>query len=173
MSYDSIVNRGDYLSPHYLAEVLPRDLKKQGSLRTRWAERDKAGQPTPVKGLRALRRTYFEVRPALSEAPASDQLRHDELLRQTERQKEIASQNGFVLRALGYPAAPRELTVERGGEPFAVQVAYAGQNVIAVDCEWATDTDAAFDADSAGRLLIPVELGSREKLEPGGWEHGL
>ena len=53
MSYDSITNRGDYLSPHYLAEVLPRDLAKKSSLRARWAERDKAGQPTPVKGLRA------------------------------------------------------------------------------------------------------------------------
>ena len=28
MSYDSITNRGDYLSPHYLAEVLPRDLNR-------------------------------------------------------------------------------------------------------------------------------------------------
>ena len=36
-------------------------------------------------------------------------------------------------------------------------VAYAGQNVVAVDCGWATDTDAALDADGAGRLLHPVE----------------
>ena len=55
MSYDSISNRGDYLSPHYLAEVLPRDLKKQGSLRTRWTEREKSGLPTPVRELRRFR----------------------------------------------------------------------------------------------------------------------
>ena len=59
------------------------------------------------------------------------------------------------------------LTVERAGEPFEVPVAYAGQNVLAVDCDWATDTDAAFDADGRGRLLAPVEVGNREKIETG------
>ena len=67
MSYDSITNRGDYLSPHYLAEVLPRDLAKKGSLRARWADRDKAGQPTPVRGLRGLRREYFDARLSLKD----------------------------------------------------------------------------------------------------------
>ena len=52
MSYDSITNHGDYLSPYYLAEVLPRELKAKDGLRARWAERDKAGELTPVKGLR-------------------------------------------------------------------------------------------------------------------------
>ena len=74
MSYDSITNRGDYLSPHYLAEVLPRDLKKQGSLRTRWADREKAGQPTPVRGLRGLRREYFDARLSLKDRADADQL---------------------------------------------------------------------------------------------------
>src|SRR5215470_12953935 len=127
MSYDSITNRGDYLSPHYLAEVLPRDLKKPGSLRARWAERDKAGEPTPVKGLRALRRPYFETRLT-------------RLLPESERQKDLEQDlfdlYGQVLRALGYPASPRELIVERAGEQCAVQVAYAAQNVVAVNCEW-------------------------------------
>ena len=27
MTFDSLVNRGDYFSAHYLAEVLPKDLK--------------------------------------------------------------------------------------------------------------------------------------------------
>ena len=29
MRLDSLVNRGDYFSAHYLAEVLPKDLKKK------------------------------------------------------------------------------------------------------------------------------------------------
>lgn len=37
MTYDSLVNHGDYLSPHYLAEVLPKDLKAKDGLLTRWA----------------------------------------------------------------------------------------------------------------------------------------
>ena len=157
MSYDSITNRGDYLSPHYLAEVLPRDLKKQGSLRTRWADREKAAQPTPVRGLRGLRREYFDARLSLKEQGGADQLRN----------KEMTELNGALLRALGFPAEPRDLAVERAGEAFQVPVAYAGQNVLAIDCDWAADTDAAFDADDAGRLLAPVEVGNREEIETG------
>ena len=133
MSYDSITNRGDYLSPHYLAEVLPRDLKKQGSLRARWAGREKAAQPTPVRGLRGLRREYFDARLSLKDRAGADQLRN----------KEMIELNGALLRALGFPAEPRDLAVERAGEAFQVPVAYAGQNVLAIDCDWAADTDAA------------------------------
>ena len=157
MSFDSITNRGDYLSPHYLAERLPQDLKKQGGLRARWAEREKAGLPTPVRGLRGFRREYFDQRVALKERGDFDEL----------RKKEIVELNGPLLRALGYAAEPRELAVERAGETFAVPVAYAGQNVVAVDCDWAADTDAAFDAEGPGRILAPVEVGSRETVETG------
>ena len=62
MSYDSLTNRGDYLSPHYLAEVLPRELAKKDGLRAQWAERDKEGTASPVKELRALKRGYFSAR---------------------------------------------------------------------------------------------------------------
>jgi hypothetical protein len=161
MSYDSITNRGDYLSPHYLAEVLPRDLAKKTSLRTQWAERDKAGEPTPVKGLRALRRTYFDARLSLKDSSASGQLRGEQEI------KGVSELNGSVLRALGFMAEPKGLIVERAGEPYEVPVAYSGQNVWAVDCEWATDTDAAFDVEAGGRLLAPLELSNREKIETG------
>ncbi|MFF0451085.1 class I SAM-dependent DNA methyltransferase [Streptomyces sp. NPDC004609] len=92
MTYDSLVNRGDYFSAHYLAEVLPKDLKS-GLLQT-WKEREEAARPpagagegtdaaagepdttrqdvreptgmalpvTPRAGLRALRRDYFRAR---------------------------------------------------------------------------------------------------------------
>ena len=157
MSYDSITNRGDYLSPHYLAEVLPRDLKKQGSLRTRWADRNKAGQPTPVRGLRGLRREYFDARLSLKDQADAGEL----------RKKEITELNGALLRALGFPAEPGILEVERSGEAFQVPVAYARHGVLAIDCEFAADTDAAFDADGPGRLLSPVEVGNRERIETG------
>jgi hypothetical protein len=165
MSYVSITNRGDYLSPHYLAEVLPRDLAKKTSLRTRWAERDKAGERTPVKGMRGLRREYFDARLSLQESSESSQFRQKELKEQ--ETKKVSDLNGSVLRALGFAAASQVLTVGRAGEPFEVPVAYSGQNVLAVDCAWATDTDAAFDADGGGRLLATLELSSREKLESG------
>jgi hypothetical protein len=163
MSYDSITNRGDYLSPHYLAEVLPRDLRKQGSLRTRWADREKLDQPTPVRGLRALRREYFDARLVLKEQGDPQEFGTD----QEPRKKQIIVLNGPLLRALGYPAEPRELDVARADETYTVHVAYAGQNVVAIDCDWATDTDAAFDADGSARLLEAVEIGSRERIETG------
>ena len=46
-------------------------------------------------------------------------------------------------------------------------VAYQGQNVVAIDCGWAADTDAALDPDRAGRLLDPVETGSNERITAG------
>ena len=46
-------------------------------------------------------------------------------------------------------------------------VAYQGQNVVAVDCGWAADTDAALDPDRAGRLLDPVETGNNERITTG------
>jgi hypothetical protein len=166
VSYDSITNRGDYLSPHYLAEVLPRDLAKKTSLRTRWADRDKAKEPTPPRELRRLQRLYFDARLALKDASDAESSPSGEL-RKKERQKQIEDLNGFVLRALGFAAEPRDLEVQRAGEPFAVPVAYAGQNVVAVDCDWATDTDAAFDADGGARLLQPVEVDNRQQIATG------
>ena len=40
MSYDSVINRGEYFSDHYLAEVLPKTLKK--GVFKEWAEREAA-----------------------------------------------------------------------------------------------------------------------------------
>ena len=39
--------------------------------------------------------------------------------------------------------------------------------MLAIDCDWAADTDAAFDADGAGRLLTPFGIGNRETIETG------
>ncbi|MGH3165436.1 MAG: class I SAM-dependent DNA methyltransferase, partial [Trebonia sp.] len=157
MVYDSITNRADYLSPHYLAEVLPRTLKEKGGLHARWAEREKAGTPTPVTELRKLRRSYFDTRLTLSEPGDDPEL----------RKKEVTYQNEQWLRALGYPASARDHDVERAGETYQVHVAYAAQNVVAVDCHWATDPDAAFDPEGAGRLLAPVTVDNRETIETG------
>jgi hypothetical protein len=133
------------------------DLKKQGSLRGRWADREKAGQPTPVRGLRGLHRDYCDARLSLKDQADGDQL----------RKKQIIELNGALMRALGFPAEPRTLEIERAGEAFAVPVAHASHGVLALDCEWAADTDAAFDADGPGRLLTPVETGSRETIWTG------
>ena len=168
MSYDSLTNRGDYLSPHYLAEVLPRELAKKGGLRTQWAERDKEGTASPVRELRALKRGYFAARPDLADfaqrAADGNPVTEDE--RRT-HDKAVKKTNDDVLRALGFAASRGVVDVERSGETFGVPVACHGQNVVAIDCGWAADTDAALDPDRAGRLLDPVETGSRELITVG------
>ena len=168
MSYDSLTNRGDYLSPHYLAEVLPRELAKKDGLRAQWAQRDKEGNPSPVRELRALKRGYFAARPDLADfaqrAASGDPVTEDE--RRT-HDKAVKKQNDDVLRALGFAAARGVMDAGRSGETFGVPVAYQGQNVVAVDCGWAADTDAALDPDRAGRLLDPVETGSNERITAG------
>lgn len=48
-----------------------------------------------------------------------------------------------------------------------VPVAHAEAGVLAIECGWADDTDAATDPDGAGRLVDPVELGNRERIGHG------
>ena len=130
-------------------------------------QRDKAGEPTPVKGLRHLRREYFRARPAFAEF--AQWLADGEEIHDADRRshdKSLREQNDGVLVALGYTAAPQVLVVERSGQTFEIPVAYVEQNVVAIHCGWATDTDAALDPERAGQLLDPVDTG-RETIETG------
>ncbi|MFB9675995.1 class I SAM-dependent DNA methyltransferase [Streptosporangium vulgare] len=168
MSFDSIVNRGDYFSAHYLAEVLPKDLKKAGGLLARWSEDEKADRVTPRRGLRELRKPYFADRPFFADVDA--RLREGELIGpddMAEWRKELDELHGDVLRALGFAAQPRELTVERAGREHAVPVAYADQHLVAVECGWAAEVDAALDDERAGLLAAPIRLDGAEQLVSG------
>ncbi|MEV4531897.1 class I SAM-dependent DNA methyltransferase [Streptosporangium sp. NPDC049304] len=168
MSFDSIVNRGDYFSAHYLAEVLPKDLRKSGGLLARWSEAEKADRNTPRRGLRALGKPYFAGRPSFAGFDA--RLREGELIGPDDRaewRKELAELHGDVLRALGFAAQPRELTVERAGREYAVPVAYADQHLVAVECGWAVEVDAALDDEREGLLAAPVRLDGSEQITSG------
>jgi len=170
MSFDSLVNKGDYFSAHYLAEVLPKDLKRKDGLFARWTAEEKDGRLTPRKGLRALGKPYFADRPYFAGLDAKirngEALDPDEL---AERRKALHELHGEILRALGYEARPHELTVERAGsdEPYTVPVAYAHRHLVAIECGWATDVDAALDDEQAGLLLQPVDDGSKDGITSG------
>ncbi|MEU6034709.1 class I SAM-dependent DNA methyltransferase [Actinomadura sp. NPDC047616] len=171
MTYDSLVNRGDYFSAHYLAEVLPKDLKKKDGLLARWSEREKAGEQTPRSGLRALRKPYFRDRAFFAEF--LENIREGGTVRQDPEdwRKALHELHGDVLRALGFQAEPRTLLVERADKQYEVAVAHAEPHdrpsVVAIECGWAPDVDAALDPDQAGLLLTPVELDNRETIETG------
>ncbi|MEU2419609.1 hypothetical protein ABZ619_00880 [Streptomyces sp. NPDC007851] len=178
MTYDSLVNHGDYFSAHYLAEVLPKDLKAKDGLLARWAEHEAeenkkpADEPrvlTPRQGLRALRTSYFADRAFLAEraqaevdAPEEESgwRTHDDA-RWT---KTVADLHDRVLRALGYTPAPATLTVERAGRTHDVEVAHAEPGLVAIACGWAAEPDAARDPAGPGRLLHPVDLQQGEPI---------
>ncbi|MEU8405638.1 class I SAM-dependent DNA methyltransferase [Micromonospora sp. NPDC048842] len=156
MSFESLTNRGEYLSAHYLAEILPTTLK--GGLLKQWAEQEKAGEPTPRTGLRGMRRQYFDAKTELTDVEFFDPER-------------LRKQHQDVLRALGFDPQPQTITVERNGQEYEVDVAHAelttAHGIVALDCGWAVDTEAAQDPDDAGRLLDPLTLSSTETIETG------
>ncbi|MDX3613285.1 class I SAM-dependent DNA methyltransferase [Streptomyces europaeiscabiei] len=200
MTYDSLVNRGDYFSAHYLAEVLPKDLKS-GLLAT-WKQReDEAraeaeraatagadgtseetpGEPdadalpvTPRAGLRELRRRYFRARssfalPEDEDGTAAAQDTEDDSATYDSPAwcERVRALNAEVLRALGYDAKPRTMTVTRADQPYEVRVAHAEKGLVAVDCGWAAEPDAALDPEGPGRLLEPVPLEGRNTVPTG------
>ncbi|MEV0215449.1 class I SAM-dependent DNA methyltransferase [Micromonospora sp. NPDC050695] len=156
MSFESLTNRGEYLSAHYLAEILPTTLK--GGLLKQWTEDEKSGRVTPRAGLRGMRRQYFDAKTELTDVDFFDPER-------------LRKQHQDVLRALGFDPQPQTITVERNGQEYEVHVAHAelttAHGIIALDCGWAVDTEAAQDPDDAGRLLDPLTLSSAETIETG------
>jgi hypothetical protein len=170
--FDSFTNRGEYLSAHYFAEQLGTDLKK--GLFATWAMRegdDHDPRRTPRERLRALRTAYLadELRGYFVKTTESDS--GDEARLSTyndpEWTKRLAEWHQMVLHALGYESSPTELTVHRAGRDHTLPVAYHGHGIIALDCGWATDNDAALDTDGPGRLLTPLHVSASESYETG------
>ncbi|MGW5470193.1 hypothetical protein [Streptomyces chartreusis] len=170
--FDSFANRGEYFSAHYFADQLGTDLKK--GLFATWALREgdeNDPRKTSRELLRTLRTTYLaeEVRGYFAQTTQADV--DDEARLNTHNNpewvKRLAEWHQTVLRGLGYDSAPAELTVHRAGRDHTLPVAYHGHGIIALDCGWSADNDAALDADGAGRLLTPFRAGSGESHETG------
>ncbi|MGW2893168.1 class I SAM-dependent DNA methyltransferase [Streptomyces sp. NPDC001212] len=176
MTFDSLVNRGDYFSAHYLAEVLPKDLKS--GLLTQWKQReeDAAGTEhpegalpiTPRAGLRALRRPYFAARSYFTmdeerAATGDDAVTYDA----PEWRDRVRALNAEVLRALGFDAKPGTLTVVRADQSNEVTVAHAEKDLVALDCGWSAEPDDALDPDGAGRLLDELRLDGQHTIATG------
>ncbi|MEV8087223.1 class I SAM-dependent DNA methyltransferase [Streptomyces nigra] len=176
MTFDSLVNRGDYFSAHYLAEVLPKDLKsgllaewKQREDDAAGAERPEGALPvTPRAGLRALRRTYFAARSYFTmgeeqAATGDDAVTYDA----PEWRDRVRTLNGEVLRALGFDAKPGTLTVVRADQAYEVTVAHAEKDLVALNCGWSAEPDDALDPDGAGRLLDELRLDGQHTVATG------
>ncbi|WP_081240837.1 restriction endonuclease [Streptomyces viridosporus] len=176
MTFDSLVNRGDYFSAHYLAEVLPKDLKsgllaqwKQREEDAAGAERPEGALPvTPRAGLRALRRPYFAARSYFTmdeehAATGDDAVTYDA----PEWRDRVRALNAEVLHALGFDAKPGTLTVVRADQSHEVTVAHSEKDLVALDCGWSAEPDDALDPDGAGRLLDELRLDGQHTLTTG------
>ncbi|MEV6009160.1 hypothetical protein AB0M29_20385 [Streptomyces sp. NPDC051976] len=188
MTYDSLVNYGDYLSAHYLAEILPKDLKAKDGLLARWAALEEAERRryadavaeakrqglgadtvpprarTPREGLRALSGPYFAGRATL--AQDAERLAQPGASAPAGWRKRVTELHLDTLHALGYTAAHEQsVTLHRADRAYTVQVAHAEPGLYAVSCGWTTGPDAALDPDDAGRLLHPVSLEASAPLE--------
>ncbi|MEU4955148.1 hypothetical protein AB0G57_38780, partial [Streptomyces lavendulae] len=170
--FDSFSNRGEYLSAHYFAEQLGTDLKK--GLFTTWALREgdeKDPRRTPREMLRGLRGIYLaeDVRGYFADAAdrdAGDEARLN-TYNKAEWRKRLAEWHQTVLGALGFEPTPTEVTVHRAGRDHTLTAAYHGHGIVALDCGWASDNDAALDANGAGRLLSPLRASASETFETG------
>ncbi|MFD8805073.1 class I SAM-dependent DNA methyltransferase [Streptomyces sp. NPDC059597] len=176
MTYDSLVNRGDYFSAHYLAEVLPKDLKsgllaewKQREEDAAGAERPEGALPvTPRAGLRALRRPYFAARSYFTmdeerAATGDDAVTYDA----PDWCDRVHALNAEVLHALGFDAKPGTITVVRAEQSYEVTVAHAEKDLVALDCGWSAEPDDALDPDGAGRLLAELRLDGQHTISTG------
>ncbi|WP_329096690.1 hypothetical protein [Streptomyces sp. NBC_01439] len=170
--FDSFSNRGEYFSAHYFAEQLGADLKK--GLFTTWATREgdeHDRRKTPRELIRSLRSSYLsdDVRTYFAEAAARDADGDVRLYTKDnpEWHKRLTEWHQEVLRTLGFEAAPTEITVHRAGRDHTVTVAYHGHGIVALDCGWAADNDAAVNAAGPGRLLHPLRVSASETYETG------
>ncbi|KOU61620.1 hypothetical protein ADK57_27285 [Streptomyces sp. MMG1533] len=191
MTYDSLVNHGDYLSAHYLAEILPKDLKAKDGLLARWAAAEEeerrryadavaeakrqGADPdtvpprarTPREGLRALHGPYFAGRAAF--AQDAEAAADPERPTPADWGKRLTDLHLTTLRALGFGEAHEQtVTVHRSGHEYAVDVLHHEPGLVtAVACGWTTQPDAALDPDGPGALLHPVALEGSARLTDG------
>ncbi|MFI6265296.1 class I SAM-dependent DNA methyltransferase [Micromonospora sp. NPDC051006] len=105
-----------------------------------------------------MRRRYFDAKTELTDLDFFDPER-------------LRKQHHDLLEGLGFDPQPQVITVERAGQEHEIRVAHAelttAHGIVALECGWAVDTDAAQDSDGAGRLLDPVTLPGNETIETG------
>ncbi|MEQ8717734.1 MAG: hypothetical protein RIE08_08995 [Acidimicrobiales bacterium] len=153
MSFDSITNRGEFFSNHYLDAVMGSDL---GDLRSKWKDAEDSGEESAKSRLRKLSARFFEARAAASEAHGTNN-------RDANRDA-LKALNDVVLTALGFPPSREELTLVRTTtDELRVSVATnvetgTGLQLVALDAGFATEVDDLFDETEggAGTLADPL-----------------
>ncbi len=154
MSFESITNRGEFFSNHYLDAIIGGDI---GDLRKRWEEAEQHGDSARSR-LRAAGREFFARRADATEAGPSA------------KADAVRALNALVLQILGFEAKQQVIELKRNTTdlvevPVAARVeASTGLLLVAVDAGLADSVDDLFaksEGDGAadgspGRLLQRV-----------------
>ncbi len=146
MTFDSITNRAEFFSSHYLDTVIGSDL---GDLRKTWDEHEKKGEPTARSRIKSLPQQFFTARAAAAEASAAN------------RPIAVRHLNDLVLTALGFTPHRTALEFKRNTEdrvtvPVAAQVETGtGLLLVAIEAGLAGSVDELSNFDE--RQLFAVE----------------
>ncbi len=149
MSFDSITNRGEFFSNHYLDAVISGDL---GDLRRLWDDAEAAHKDTARSRLRRLGTEFFAAR---AEAVETGRAGRPDAVRRL---------NDAVLGALGFTVSRQVValthtTTDELRVPVAATVETgSGLLLVALDAGVADDVDDLFDTtlDAEVQLLDPV-----------------
>lgn len=153
MSFDSLTNRGEFFSNHYLEAVIGGDL---GDLRRRWDDHESAHKSTARSRLRGVGSSFFAARARASEATGAA------------RGDAVRALNGIVLEALGFTVERlclelRHTTTDQLHVPVASTVQTgSGLHLAVLDADLAEDVDDLFDTsdDASAKLVDPPSKAS-------------
>lgn len=183
--FKAITNRNEYISAHYLSELLVKDL---GGVRSRWKTAQLAGQPNSAQGVRALNSPFQKAKSEITDGLAQDDT--GDALRTLVTDPRLLAKQGTwhdtLLNALAYPAAdtsgeepgsPSHIVTRRTalnivhlGAERQVQTALTvtgpgGLELVALDATWSSSADQATDSEDGAKLLDPVKLDGRQELD--------
>lgn len=179
--FKAIKNQGEYLSDHYLAELLAKDL---GGVRARWKAAQLAQLPNSAQGLRTLGRTFNKAASEITEGLSGDGAQDEEdpravLATNPRRRDAQRTFSDVLLGALAFPKESTEthqvqwrgqLTVQYLGSTRTVETALTvtgpgGLELVALDATWAGAVDGAIDADDGSLLLEPIRLDGSQSID--------
>jgi hypothetical protein len=158
VSFDSLTNRGEFFSNHYLDAIIGGDL---GDLRRRWDDHEAAHKDTARSRLRGLGKSFFPARAGATEASRAG------------RAEAVRALNALVLQALGFTVERRTLelphtTTDELHVPVAAAVdTGSGLHLVALDADLADEVDDLFDtsADAVVQLLdLPLKVGEKRRI---------
>ncbi len=166
MSFESIVNRNEFFSDHYLASVIAADLK---GLSTRWKEEKKHNKQSVRDRVCSMSSGYFKARGPASEAfknfldtesTDSGSSKSKTRNRKPNRRQVAAAHaiNDVVLETLGFAPHREQIKLSTSAEhAVTVPIAHctntpSGRLLVAVECGFTSEVDQLL----ASQLLEPV-----------------